>query len=234
MGKHTRGTAAPDAAPDAAPGLRLGPIHGRTTDRTTGRTRARIFGPILGPTLGLGLMLGLMLGLAACGDSDPTPSPTTSAPTSPTSNPTTSPTTTSPTPPAIPDTARHHTKAGAKAFVIYYVQAVDYAQQTLDTSPVEAVSAPTCVGCKAGIRTIKRIARKHGHIEGGNETVSALQSETVMPNQSVTLTFDIANEPQRVLVPGKKPLLHPAGTTKVLMTLIPRDTGWIASELRGQ
>jgi hypothetical protein len=205
------------------------------TTRTPGRapTPALGAGPALG--LALGLVVGLMLGLAGCGSTDPaapasptvTTAPTTPVPTSPTSGPTSGP-------PAMPDAGRQHTKAGAKAFVTYYVDAVDYAQQTLDTAPVEAVSAPTCAGCKAGIRSIKRIARQHGHIEGGHETVSALRSETVMANQSVTLTFDLANEPQRVLVPGKKPVLHPAGTTKMLITLIPRDTGWLASELRGQ
>jgi hypothetical protein len=185
-----------------------------------------------GTALGLGLMLGLLalLGLTGCGAAAP------AAPASPT--PTVATATPSPTlttgPPVIPDAARQHTTAGAKAFVTYYVEAVDYAQQTLDTTPVEAASAPTCVGCTAGIRTIKRIARHGGHVEGGEETVSALRSETVMPNQSVTLVFDVANEAQRVVIPGKKPLLHPAGTTKMLMTLIPRDTGWVAGELRGQ
>jgi hypothetical protein len=187
--------------------------------------------PGLMPGLMLGLALGLVLGLAGCGSTHP------AAPASPTTSPVTpvgtSPTSVSDGAPVMPEVARQHTKAGAKAFVTYYVEAVDYAQQTLDTTPVEAVSASTCAGCKAGIRSIKRIARHHGHIEGGHETIAALRSETVIANQSVTLTFDIANQPQRVLIPGKRPVLHPAGTTKMLMTLIPRDTGWLASELRG-
>jgi hypothetical protein len=182
----------------------------------------------------LGLVLGLVLGLAACGDSDPTPSPTTPAPTSPTSNPTTSPTTTNPTPPAIPDTARHHTKAGAKAFVIYYVDVITYAERTLDTKPVKKLSMPTCSGCTGGIRGLRKIARQGGHILGARLSVSNLRSETIDDHGVVTLAFDLANTAERIETPGKPTVLHPAGKHAMIMTLVARPDGWVVGEYREQ
>lgn len=233
MGKHTRGTAAPDAAPDAAPGLRLGPIHGRTTDRTTGRTRARIFGPILGPTLGLGLVLGLVLGLAACGDSDPTPSPTTPAPTSPTSNPTTSPTTTNPTPPAIPDTARHHTKAGAKAFVIYFWQVVDYATAKLEPDAVAPLVREDCTGCTAGLEFIKDARRRGATIRGGAEQVGPITARRVKlgNDEYYSVEVTISNTKQRVRYSDGTSKTFPASTVRDHLMLQPTSTGWVVASL---
>jgi hypothetical protein len=134
----------------------------------------------------------------------------------------------------MPDAAKAHTEAGAKAFVVYYWQVVDYVQQTLDISPIEVISASSCVGCQAGIKSMKKLARQHARLVGGEEKVSKLRSENVVPGHSVLVAFDLTNEPQRVEIPGKKPLLHPGGTTNKLMALLPRDTGWLAGELRAQ
>ncbi|WGL53885.1 DUF6318 family protein [Nocardioides sp. BP30] len=172
--------------------------------------------------------------LAGCGNKAPEAPPrrAPSATTTPTASSATS--SAAVTVPVMPEVARSHTEAGAKAFVVYYWHVVDYVQQTLNTAPIEVISATTCAGCQAGIEAMRKLARRHSHLTGGAETVSSLRSEAVIPNHSVLVAFNLTNEPQRVDTPGKKTVLHPGGTTNKLMSLLPREDGWIAGELRSQ
>ena len=189
-----------------------------------------------GPTRPAGLVLGLLLGslgllgLAGCGAADP------SAPASPT--PTVASTTPTPTPaagpPALPQAARQHTKAGAKAFVVYYVELITYAETTLDTEPVQDLSMPTCSGCIGGIRKLRKIARQGGHITGAGLSTSNLRSEAIDDHGVVTLAFDLTNTTERTTTPGKPTVLHPAGKHPMIMTLVARPDGWVVGEYREQ
>jgi hypothetical protein len=185
-----------------------------------------------GTALGLGLMLGLLalLGLTGCGAAAP------AAPASPT--PTVATTSPSPTPtvgpPVIPAAARQHTAAGAKAFVTYYVEVITYAETTLDTKPIKALSMPTCSGCIGGIRGLRKIARHGGHITGAGLSTSNVRSEAIDDHGVVTLAFDLANTAERIETPGQPTVLHPAGKHSMIMTLVARPDGWVVGEYREQ
>src|SRR5689334_13151884 len=103
-----------------------------------------------------GLALLTLTTLTACtgntGTADPPPAThTTTTTTTPT------PTPTQPVPPVMPQAAKAHTKAGAKAFVKHYWAVVNYAQATGDIETLNRISARGCVGCDAGIRSVKRV-----------------------------------------------------------------------------
>jgi len=132
----------------------------------------------------------------------------------------------------MPKAARAHTSEGAKAFVVYYWKAVDYSQQTLDTKPVELISDPNCVACQAGIKALQEFARQHGRLLGGTEVVSSLKVLSIKSGYPVVVSFELVSAAQQVVVPGKTTVVHPAGTNRKIMTLIPRDNGWVAGELR--
>jgi hypothetical protein len=110
------------------------------------------------PVLGA---LAVMLALASCGGdpkADPTPTP---------SSPATTPVSTTPAPPVMPEAAKANTKAGAVAFVRYYVELINHAQATGEVGQLALVAAPACKSCGSVQQTVADIYGSGGHIEGG-------------------------------------------------------------------
>jgi hypothetical protein len=122
--------------------------------------------------------------VAGCDEDDPPgsppPSDSPSAPQSSSpSDPTTSPTETGAVEPTLPSEAEQTTKAGAKAFVAYYWEVVNYARHTGDVALLGTLSVDTCVGCIGGINSIKRIYDRGGRILGGRFTpITAIPGRT--------------------------------------------------------
>ena len=120
------------------------------------------------------VLIGLaLLTLTGCsGSADPSPPPTTrSTPTSAAPSPTASPTV-----PVMPEAAKAHTKAGAKAFVRYFWQVVNYAQATGDTAAIRTLSARKCAECDAGMYAIDEVYGAGGSIGGGASTLANLRA----------------------------------------------------------
>lgn len=117
------------------------------------------------------VVLVAALALAGCSDDDP-PDPEPSAATSSTPSPSPSATPTAePKEPALPDAATKATEAGARAFITYYWDLINYAQVTGDVKALKKVSGPRCDGCRGGINAISAIYRDGGRAEGGTYTV---------------------------------------------------------------
>jgi Family of unknown function (DUF6318) len=79
------------------------------------------------------------------------------------------PTPSNPTPPGpqeppLPAAAKAPGKAGAKAFVAYYIRLLNYMSWTGDTEPIRRYSTKSCFGCRDDIRTYER-----GYARGGWE-----------------------------------------------------------------
>ncbi|UMG93577.1 DUF6318 family protein [Nocardioides sp. TF02-7] len=120
----------------------------------------------------------LTLALVACDDEpEPTPEPTAPSSTavSETSTPT-EPTPTGPVEPTLPAAAEEATKAGAEAFVEYYVALINYAQKTGDVATLTDIAEPACEGCRAGTDSIAEIYRRGGRITGGAYEVRRLET----------------------------------------------------------
>jgi hypothetical protein len=175
----------------------------------------------------------LAVTLAACGTDpvEPPPTPTSTTPSAPTTTDSTTGTPT-PTPPVMPEAAKAHTADGAKAFVVYYWQVVDYAQQTLDVTTLRALALPTCVGCRGGVKAIATIAKENGRLVGGSDSVAVSSISSFNAGEPAVLDVKVTTTSQDVLTPGKPTVHHPAGTSHMVMTLVPRDNSWIVSDLR--
>lgn len=120
--------------------------------------------------LGVAAVL-LTFGVAGCEDEDPAdPIESTREPIPPhSSSPTesTSPTDAGPVEPSLPAEAEAETEAGAKAFVEYYWEVVNYARQTGEVDLLRNLSVPSCGGCNGGIESIERVYARGGRIAGG-------------------------------------------------------------------
>lgn len=133
--------------------------------------------------------------------------------------------------PAMPGEAKTHTPAGAKAFVIYYVKVIDYAQLTLNTSLLEKLSSPSCSGCQSGISSLKSLAQKHGYFTSSSQTVSTLVASPIASGKVAHLTFDVTAAPQHQVIPGVSNTKIPGGKTHEFISLLPQEEGWLVGEL---
>jgi hypothetical protein len=81
----------------------------------------------------------------------------------------------------MPDAAKANTKAGAIAFVKYYVELINRAQSTGDTDSLAAVEADRCRSCSQARNAVDHIYASGGHIEGGDWSVD-IRSATRRPD----------------------------------------------------
>jgi hypothetical protein len=170
-------------------------------------------------------LIALTIALSACSNTDDTAPPPT-----PTPSPAATTTATAPTPPVMPRAARAHTEAGAKAFVEYFWDVVNYAQATGDTNQLADLSADGCTGCDAGIASIKHVYADGGQIIGGRSELSNFsiaimrKGGTDFASSSYTNTIDA----QTSDYPGTRRDTHSSGRTfrDRLALIAPGQTSW--------
>lgn len=128
--------------------------------------------------------------LAGCTDDDPSPDEPTSTwtPTGKPGTPTSS-TTAKPTEPALPDAATKATEAGARAFITYYWDLINYAQVTGDVKALKRVSGSSCEGCNAGINGIREHYRTGGRVSGGAHRVEVKSLSELSTNSGSAYGF---------------------------------------------
>ncbi|WP_377322216.1 DUF6318 family protein [Pimelobacter simplex] len=78
--------------------------------------------------------------------------------------------------PVLPGAAKEASEDGARAFVGYYWELVNYAQATGDVRRLRRVSAPTCEVCSGFVRDIRDHYRAGGRIVGGGNSVAITES----------------------------------------------------------
>ena len=173
--------------------------------------------------------VALLLVLSGCsGDADPAPAPpSSSAPSSPTASPT-------PTPPVMPEAAKAHTEAGAKAFVEYFWEVVNYASTTGDTTQIRDLSLAECDGCDGGASAIEKVYRRGGTITGGRASLTVLRSELLLAGKLriARIIFRATYASQTVDLPGEADdtTVVPS-PTKQRMELFLEPEGWRISKL---
>jgi hypothetical protein len=135
----------------------------------------------------------LMLLLAGCGGDPKADPPPSTSPTPSVSS--------TPSPPALPEAAKANTKAGAIAFVRYYVALLNLLQSTGDERPLLAVSQSNCRSCMAVVRAANAIYDSGGHVEGGLWTIRKAEVEHPAPAAwTVRISGQLA--PSRVIEAG--------------------------------
>lgn len=166
-------------------------------------------------------LLGLLV-LSGCGGSPPEDPPT--------SAPSPSPTSTTPPAPELPEEAKANTKAGAEAFVRYYVDLINRTQVSGEPQLIRDASLPTCRTCTSALDVVIDLHDRGATIDGGQWTLKSTEvsrPETPPGSDPVAVvhaTIDAAR--QVVHEPGKKPVTYPAGVVKYFFTLTWTRTGW--------
>ncbi|CEA09192.1 hypothetical protein BN1051_02559 [Arthrobacter saudimassiliensis] len=157
---------------------------------------------VLRRTAAAGLIMALAWGLTSCADDgagaeEPTAGASadpsaTSASASPASTPTPTPTPSAAYSPAsaagpaqnvplpvMPDIAREKSKEGLEAFARYFYEVVNYAYETGDLAPLDAISGPDCVACNFARNQIGVGYEGDDWIVGGQLDIKAVVSEFV-------------------------------------------------------
>jgi hypothetical protein len=171
-------------------------------------------------------VVALSLALVACGaepKADPSPSP---------SSPATSPVSTTPPAPVMPEEAEADTKAGAIAFVKYYVELINRAQSNGSVDDLARTEDPACKSCASGRRYISKVYQAGGHIEGGDLKIDVVHS---LPNGSIngwTIDARLTFGPQTVVRPSENPSTQhlDGGQTPVTFLVSRSSSGWIVHE----
>lgn len=181
-------------------------------------------------------LLTLTVTITACsGTADPTPPPTPTQSASGARSATPSPTPTEPVVPVMPEAAKAHTQAGAKAFVRYFWQVVNYAQATGDTSGITAISVGGCKGCEGGVAGISKVYAAGGTIRGGKSTPSHLKVEWLQAGklQLAYVTVVLRFSAQVVDMPGAgKDTVTRSSRARDRLELLADSGGWKVAQLR--
>lgn len=162
--------------------------------------------------------------LAGCSDDDPSPGDpsATSTPTGTPETPTTS-ATAKPTEPALPDAATKATEAGARAFITYYWDLINYAQATGDVKTLKRVSGPRCDACTGINQTLRNQYKQGGRIEGGTNKIHILKATELTTDSKSAYGFrlrvDVSHDPQTVHNGDGTAEDRAAGTNTVTMVL---------------
>lgn len=125
--------------------------------------------------LATALVTGALL-LAGCSSSPSEDEPAPTAPASPTD-----------APPTMPELALDDSPAGAEAFVRHYIDVLNHAALTGDTSALEELSSPECSGCDRYVDLFRTTYANGGYFKGGEWEIEELSIE-----------YDAAQEEQYV------------------------------------
>jgi hypothetical protein len=144
------------------------------------------------------LAFALSPALAGCTDDDgQPPTPTDSSP--PPSGHTTTPgsTTSDPAdePPVLPDAAKAQTTAGAKAFVRYYADVLNYAWAQGSPEELRQISARSCETCGNLSEFIQKVSEAGGFQHGGEWVVESVGAVPGQPVKNPTVLPLVRVEP---------------------------------------
>lgn len=144
--------------------------------------------------------------LGACSDDDPSPGDPSSTWT-PTGKPETptSDATAKPTEPALPEAATKATEDGARAFIAYYWDAVNYAQATGDVRRLNSLSAHSCDTCRGVAADLRAHYRSGGRIDGGDNSVHITEAAELSTSSGAAFGFrieQVVSHEQQTIVEG--------------------------------
>jgi hypothetical protein len=151
--------------------------------------------------------------------------PTTTAPSSPL------PATTGPNvrpgekPPTLPDVGNTNTPAGARAFAVFYVEALDWGYATMDSTLARSLFAKSCTGCARFVANFFDHERNLGrHYVGSRAQPTRAESVHNNRHDGATQSVDVTLTQQK----GK--LVDAAGRVVVREPAVARAVfrGWLA------
>lgn len=169
-------------------------------------------------------LISLLL-LAGCTDDEPKPKfapPSSDAPTS--AAPTSS------VAPTMPAAASGADAAAAEAFVKFYWDTVNYAQESGDLHPLRQLADPRCAECEAGVKYLEGVFQADGRVIGGDATLEVQKSTLVegAGRQDAVVKFVLSTTPQRVDYAGTDKDESFAGGQRTVNALVQPSGGtWL-------
>lgn len=169
--------------------------------------------------------------LTGCTDDDPSPGDPTSTwtPTGEPETPTSS-ATAKPTEPPLPDAATKATEEGARAFITYYWDLINYAQVTGDVEALKRVSGSTCRGCSRVINGISDLYTDGGHAIGGEYTLRIERiTEVTTPDKAalgIEAAIRVRNQEQTIVQGSGESARSVPATSRYLIYLIWVNEAW--------
>jgi hypothetical protein len=187
------------------------------------------------PRMRAGRFISLLAGLACAAslagcDSNPSPAPLPSE-----SPPSASPSATgtpSPTPPAMPDAAKGTGEKSAKAFVRYYIDALNFATSTGDTTKVRAASVPACMSCDSMLDKIETVYRDGGYFRGAGWTITDIKYQPLQPRSRPILSVGVQLAEQEMLErQGGQVERFEGGPNRLTLKLVMSEVNWQVQKL---
>ena len=173
-----------------------------------------------------GLAVGVTLLVAGCTDgSSPKPSPLPSASVSSSSG------APAPSAPAMPAEAKGTSAASAKAFVRYYIGAVNFALETGDVSEVRQLSDAGCSSCSAVADSVSAVYENGDRLTGKGWEVKGVSPVANQPRLRPVIQVAVLINPQtKISGSNAKPEHRPGGHKLMVFDLASRDGQWIVAE----
>jgi hypothetical protein len=109
------------------------------------------------------------------------------------------------TAPVEPAEASANTKAGAIAFVKYYVELINHAQATGDTAALAAAEDPRCGACASGRKYLTSVYTRGGRIRGGTFESRVVQAIPRAAHGDWLIAAVLKSAPEVVSQPWSNP-----------------------------
>ncbi|MFC7502117.1 DUF6318 family protein, partial [Nocardioides sp. GCM10030258] len=96
-----------------------------------------------------------------------------------------------PVEPVLPAAATKATEAGARAFITYYFDVINYAQATGEVSTLNALSASTCGACEDLAERLRNQYEDGGRIDGGVNSLKSISATEVTTTSKAAYGFQM-------------------------------------------
>jgi len=127
----------------------------------------------------------------------------------------------------MPAAAQGRGARSAKAFVRYYVSAVNYAMSSGDVHLLNDLSTGECGSCAAVAENIAGVYSAGGHLSGKGWHATAIKSVSRQSARHPILLAGILINPQtKVAKPGARPKHFTGGKSVMTFYLRRQDHGW--------
>ncbi|MBA2443730.1 MAG: hypothetical protein H0V49_00130 [Nocardioidaceae bacterium] len=81
----------------------------------------------------------------------------------------------------LPEAAKEHSQAGARAFVKHYIEALNYSFQSNDPRSLRSISSDDCTVCAELIAAVQKLRKTGGEQRGGLWTASKVSFVPTQP-----------------------------------------------------
>jgi hypothetical protein len=90
----------------------------------------------------------------------------------------------------MPLAARRHTRAGARAFAVFFIETIDWAYATTSTTYMRRYFVPTCIACVSTAAAVDRARRLGRHFIGDRFTIRGARSLPLASPVGAVVAFD--------------------------------------------